>query len=49
MPMVPWAMVSGRSFARQASDNLIEVFSNLSEYPRTERYDLLSVGLGRLE
>ena len=35
-------MVSGRSFARQASDNLIEVFSNFAESPRDERYDLLS-------
>ena len=44
-------MVSGRSFARQASDNLIEVFSNFSESPRDERYDLLSkeIALGGLE
>ena len=43
-------MVSGRSFARQASDNLIEVFSNFAESPRDERYDLLSiVSLGGLE
>ena len=31
-------LVSGRSFTRQASDDLIKVFSNLSESPRTERY-----------
>ena len=44
-------MVSGRSFARQVSDNLIEVFSNFSESPRDERYDLLSkeIALGGLE